>query len=258
MLRGLYTAAFGMINSQYKQDVTANNIANSQTNGYKQDKAVTEPFPEVIIQNKDKTVFGKPQAQYLGAMPLGVEQGEIYTDFTQGPLEDTGDDHNLAISGRGFFQVGFPDGVKYTRDGSFSIDSDGRIVNSDGGYLLARDINTGSLGPINAGDGKVQVQNDGRVLIDSQERYRIELSDFNDYNAAYKSGKNMYITDPNNVTAANNYRIDQGKLERSNIDIGAEMVNMMTNLRSYQANQRVMQLIDETLSKAVNEVGALK
>jgi flagellar basal-body rod protein FlgG len=225
---------------------------------------VAEPFPEVMVQNKDKVVLGKNVKQNLGEMSFGVSGGEIYTDFTQGATQDTGRELDFALNGRGFFAVSFPDDaenpVKYTRDGSFSVDRDGIIVNADGGYLLARNIETGALEPIATGGGKVSVSSGGVVSIDSEERYAISVVDFQDYNAVNKAGKNMYTA--NSIEPVQlgegQYQVNQGKLEGSNIDISTEMVNMITNLRAFQANQRVIQSIDETLAKTVNEVGALK
>lgn len=266
MLRGLYTAAFGMINSQNKQDVSANNIANSTTIGYKQDKVVSKSFPEVMLQNMDNTQFGKPALQELGSMPLGVYTDGIYTDFNEGVYEDTDSDLDMAIQGKGLFAVTHFDGstqdTRYTRDGSFKLDSNGMLVTSNGDYVLGTDVSTGQIGPMQLGEGKVTVDSQGRVYVDSKEKYTIQVVDFNDYNSIEKLGNNMYGLKDNNTTPVtlnpDMYVIGQKKLEMSNVDMNGEMVDMITNLRNYQANQRVLQSIDETLDKAVNEVGAVK
>lgn len=266
MLRGIYSAASGMIHTQAKQDAAANNIANSGTAGYKQDKVVAEPFPEVMLQNKDKTVFGVPRTQKLGTMTFGVKEGEVYTDFSQGIIQQTGSDLDFAIEGRGFFAVqhfdGINDSVRYTRDGGFKLDGEGRIVTSDGDYVMGMDMETGSIGPMEVGGGKVTVDNQGVVSVDSVEKHRIQLYDFEDYNGLAKIGGNMYQVTDDSVRAEElepgQYGIKQGQIEQSNVDMASEMVSMITNLRSYQANQRVIQSIDETLAKAVNEVGSIK
>jgi flagellar basal-body rod protein FlgG len=136
------------------------------------------------------------------------------------------------------------------------------LVTQNGGYVLGKDVTTGELSPMKLGTGKVSVDEKGNVSVDSNLKYSIPLYDFDDYNSLEKLGNNMYGIKDNNtvprIMDAGNYTISQGKLEQSNVDITSEMVSMITNLRSYQANQRVLQAIDETLGKTVNEVGALK
>jgi flagellar basal-body rod protein FlgG len=266
MLRGLYTAAFGMINNQAKQDVSANNIANSTTPGYKQDKVVSKSFPEVMLQNKDNTEGGRPKNSVIGSLPLGVETDEIYTDFNQGTFQDTGSDFDFAISGRGLFAVQHFDGITgstmFTRNGNFKLDSDGMLVTSEGDHVLGTDASTGQVGPMKIGNGKVDVDSQGSLFVDSQKKYNIQVVDFDDYNSIEKLGNNMYGIKDNNAVPrtlnADEYNLKQGSLEVSNVDMTQEIVGMMSTLRSYQANQRVLQSIDETLGKAVNEVGAVK
>lgn len=266
MIRGLYTAAFGMINSQAKQDVSANNIANTETPGFKQDKLVSKTFPEVMLQNMDNNNGGEPKVQQLGSMPFGVETDGTYTDFSQGILDDTGSDLDFAINGEGLFGVQYFNGdtleTGYLRSGNFTLDSNGMLVTQDGGFVLGRDLSTGQTGPIRIGSGKVSVDSQGNMSIDSQLKYSLNIYNFDNYDILQKLGNNMYKVKDNNavprVAQYGEYTISQGKLEQSNVDITGEIVNMIANLRSYQANQRVLQSIDQTLGKTVNEVGSLK
>lgn len=267
MLRGLFAAALGMRHNQLKQDVSANNIANSTTPGYKQDKIVSKPFPEVMVQNMGKDEFGRPGVQELGSMTFGVECGESYTDFSNGPLQDTGGELDFALEGHGFFNVQYFDGIsvttKYTRDGSFKLDSQGNIVANEGGYVLGQNEETGEIGPMNIASGSIKVDSNGSVFVDSEKKYSFLISDFSDYNNLEKYGKNMISLNENSTEqpkqmASGEYTLLQGQLEQSNVDMTAEMVDMITNMRAYQANQRVLQSIDGTLGKAVNEVGSLK
>jgi flagellar basal-body rod protein FlgG len=267
MLRGLYAAAFGMMNSQTKQDVTANNIANAETAGYKQDKVVSKTFPEVMIQNKSGGDSEHPKVQELGTMPFGVETEGIYTDFNAGNIEETGNKLDFALQGTGFFTIRYFDGIseniRYTRDGNFKLDGQGNLVTSDGGYVLGYDVSTRRTGPMKLGTGDITVGEDGGIYANSQKKYNFMISDFNDYNGIEKLGNNMYDIKADNGAQAvtlksGEYSIDQGKLEQSNVDMTDEMVSMMTNLRNYQMNQRVLQSLDQTLEKAVNEVGSLK
>lgn len=263
MLRGLYTAAMGMINNQAKEDISSNNISNSSTPGYKQDRLVSQPFHEVMLQNRDGSRDGA--VQQLGTMPFGVEAEGIYTDFVQGVPQDTGRDLDFALDGKGLFAVQYPDAngyvTKYTRDGSFMLDSGGMLITSDGGYVLGRD-ESGQAGPMNIGSGKVTVDSQGNLAVDSVNKYTLEIYDFDDYNNLEKTGNSMYSLKDSNVSPitldSGEFSVKQGSLEQSNVDLTSEMVNMIANIRSYQANQRVLQSIDGTLAKAVNEVGSLK
>lgn len=255
MLRGIYSAASGMIYNQFREDVSANNIANSGTTGYKEDNVYTEPFPEVKIQD-DALPAGN---RIIGSFPLGVMPGEMNTDFTQGQIVETGNSLDLAIEGRGFFTVQSGDGkLMYTRDGSFSLDSNGMIVNSNGGYLLGKNLTTGKVEPISTGGGKVSVSDDGAVSIDSKAKYMIDIADFENNNSLTKQGKNMYSASAAPAEGSGQYIIKEGALENSNTDIANEMVNMIVNLRSYQANQRVLTTENETLDKTVNQLSSLR
>lgn len=258
MLRGIYSAASGMIYNQYKEDVSANNIANSTTTGYKQDSVYTEPFPEVSIQ--DSALPGGNKV--IGSLSLGVMPGWTSTDFTEGAITDTGNSLDFAIEGSGFFTVQFNDGVtnsiKYTRDGSFSVDKNGMIVSSNGAYLLGQNLATGKTEPISTNGGKVSVSDDGTVSINSKAMYKMDINTFGDKNSLTKYGKNMYNASSPTPAVKGQYSIRQGALENSNTDMANEMVNMIVNFRSYQANQRVLQTENETLDKTVNQLASLK
>ncbi|KPU44710.1 flagellar basal-body rod protein FlgG [Oxobacter pfennigii] len=263
MLRGIYTAAAGMKNIQAKQDASANNMANSTTIGYKQDKVVSESFSQVMLQTVQDTGNGILERKDIGPLSLGVHKGEVYTDFSQGNFMETGNPLDLAIVGQGFFEVRSYDDInetaRYTRDGSFILDAEGRIVNLDGEFLMAEDLETGETGPAVVGSGQVTVNDSGIITVDNVDRYRIITVDFVDYNNIAKAGNNLIITGDEPVIAeAQNIDIRQGILEQSNVDLTSEMTNMIVNIRSFQANQRVIASIDETLNKSVNEVGALK
>jgi flagellar basal-body rod protein FlgF len=266
MIRGLYTAAFGMIENQTRQDVTANNIANSETTGYKEDKIVDREFPEVMLQNEYSNGLGR-DVHRLGSMPLGVTGEGPYTDFKQGASVETGRKLDFAIEGRGFFPVryfdGITDSIKYTRDGSFNLDGEGNVVTSEGGFPLARDAATGEIVPMKLAGNEIKVDSHGNVFVDSQLKYTLVIDDFNDYNSLSKYGKNMYDIKQGSGAAAyeitdGTSQVVQGRLEQSNVDMNSQITDMIVNLRRYQANQRVLNSIDETLDKTINEVGTVK
>lgn len=259
MIRGIYSAASGMIYDQYREDVSANNIANSTTTGFKQDTVYTEPFPELEIQDSALPEGNK----IIGSLSLGVMPGWTKSDFTEGAIKDTGNNLDFAIEGNGFFTVKYNDGktdsIKYTRDGSFSVDKNGMIVTSNGAYVLGKNLATGRIEPMSTGGREISVSDDGTVNIDSKAVYKMDITTFANNTGLTKYEKNMYDASSQGSTAkTGQYSIAQGVLESSNTDMVDEMTNMIVNLRSYQANQRVLQTENETLDKTVNQLASLK
>ena len=256
MLRGLYTAYTGMRNEQKRLDVISNNIANAATVGYKTESVSNQSFDDALtLKIKDQTTPYKYDA--IGGMNLGVKIGEIYTDYGQGSLNETENKFDLAVAGKGFFNVGVTNAngqmnVKYTRDGSFTMTSDGYVVTSNGDNLL--DIN-GRPGRVTPTATDISIDKDGAIYADNNYMGRIALTDFQDYDYLEKYGENMYQT-VNGATPINaNGTIRQGFLEQSNVDSVSEMVDLITVTRAYEANQKIIQSMDGMLDKAVNDVG---
>ena len=251
MVKGLYTAYTGMINEQKRLDVLSNNLANADTNGYKKEGTTSQTFAdELAIKIKDTSSYGL--AQKLGTISMGVHIGETYTDYSTGSFKVTDNSTDFAIKGDGFFAIAYTDkqgnsSVKYTRDGAFTVNTQGYLVTKDGDYVLnANDARNGNV--------------NGRIRVDptqknDQQVGTIGIVDFADYDYLAKYGENMYdLVNGGTVTAADG-RIVQGTLESSNVNVVSEMVNMITISRAYQAGQKVINTIDETLDKAVNQVG---
>ena len=254
MVRGLYTAYTGMIQQQNRLDVVSNNLANSTTVGFKKEGSTSQAFDEVLtIKIKDAST------NYLdlpvGNMSLGVKVGETYTDYTQGSFKQTKNTFDVAIAGDGFFSISYTskNGVEstmYTRDGSFTLTSDGYLVTKDGDYVLGQD------GPINIPtEASVAIDEEGRIFADGEYVDSFAIADFEDYNYLEKYGENLYQTvDGATLTAADAW-VRQGYIEASNVNVVTEMVNMITITRAYESNQKVIHTIDGMLDKAVNNVG---
>lgn len=261
-LKGLYTAYTGMINEQKRLDVLSNNLANADTNGYKKEGTTSQTFAdELAIKIKDTSSYGL--AQKLGTISMGVHIGETYTDYSTGSFKVTDNSTDFAIKGDGFFAIAYTDkqgnsSVKYTRDGAFTVNTQGYLVTKDGDYVLnANDARNGNV------NGRIQVDPTQKITVDElgniyqndQQVGTIGIVDFADYDYLAKYGENMYdLVNGGTVTAADG-RIVQGTLESSNVNVVSEMVNMITISRAYQAGQKVINTIDETLDKAVNQVG---
>jgi flagellar basal-body rod protein FlgG len=260
MIRGLYTAVSGMITQEAKQQVITNNMANANTTGYKADNLAVKKFNDVLIQNFDKVSGGKNVRNIIGSISNGSQIDETLTDFTQGLLQETDRDTDFGLAGGGFFTVSrtAPNGSQstyYTRDGQFHVNNQGYLVTASGDNVLAVNRETGEEGSIFVGNKKMVVDGDNNIFLDGIVRYKFSLVDFQDYKSLKKSGDNLYSSEnPIESSAV----VKQNSLEKSNVNIINEMVNMMTVIRTYESNQKVIQSMDETLGKVVNEVGTVR
>ena len=140
MIKGLYTAYTGMVNEQKRLDVLTNNLANADTNGYKKEGTTSQTFAdELAIKIKDTSSYGLNKK--LGVISMGVHLGETYTNYDQGSIKVTDNETDVALAGNGFFAIAFTNkagetSVKYTRDGAFTVNTEGYLVTKDGDYVL--------------------------------------------------------------------------------------------------------------------------
>lgn len=291
MLRGLYSATAGMIAQQRKHDAATNNISNMNTPGFKAVSTVTRSFPEMLIQLIRDGEIGRKGS--IGSLHGGVFAEESLPLFIQGDVTATDNPTDLAIvskiqlpglefddAGRAvtpqgeivyqpqaFFTVAGADGAeRYTRDGKFSVNEAGEWVTSTGFRLLGTDgepiVTDGQPGDVRiAPSGRIIDAVTGEQLIGlSGEplQLRISIVD-NPYNLVREGDGNFRLADgadPARLLAADDsVEVLQGYVERSNVDPTAAMVDMMTALRAYEANQKVVQFYDRSMDKAVNEVG---
>lgn len=264
MVKGLYTAYTGMVNEQRRLDVLANNLANADTNGYKKEGTTTQTFAdELAIKIKDTSNYGIPKN--LGVVSMGVHIGETYTDYGQGSFKVTDNATDFALSGEGFFAIAFTDkqgntSVKYTRDGAFIVNTQGYLVTKDGDYVLNRDgaMNGNANARIRVNPNlKITVDEMGNIFQDGVQAGTLGTVDFEDYNYLAKYGENLYDMVEGGTRIASDAKVEQGMLEASNINVVSEMVNMITISRAYQAGQKVINTIDETLEKSANKVGTV-
>lgn len=257
MLRGMYSSVSAMINLQASQSVITNNMANINTTGFKSETLVSKSFEEMILTNRDKYTGGNSKEQIIGALSPGVKIDDTITNHNQGILKETNNKTDFAIDGKGFFTVtDFSGNVFYSRDGVFKVNSQGYLVTSAGHYVMGTNQNTGATERINVSDSSITMDNSNNLLLDSQIAYRFNIVDFNDYNSLNKVGDNLF--NANNPIASNNYGIKQGFKEGSNVDLITTTSNLMSNLRAFEANQKVVQVMDLTLGKIANEIGTIR
>lgn len=247
MIRGLYTAGTAMLSNMKKMDVVTNNLANANTTGFKEDNLVTRSFDEILIErtNDSSVVFASNE---VGPLGKGIHVDSVYTKFQQGLLNQTGVKTDFLIEGEGFFVVGTENGDRYTRDGAFFINKD-RILVNDTGYPIM-----GENGEIYLDNDNFEVRENGEIYIEGELINKIKLLNFNVENMR-KEGNNLYysVSEGFDTDAS----IMQGYLENSNVDIAKSLVDMIKIYRNYESNQRIIKMLDETLGKAVNEIGKI-
>jgi len=257
MVRSLWSAASGMIAQQKNMDVVAHNLANVNTYG---NKKVRAEFQDLLYQtlrdaggvSGDGTQY--PQGLQIG---LGTRVAATHRVFVQGPLQTTDNPTDIGIQGEGFFQIQMPDGTTaYTRDGSFKLDSQRRMVTSDG-FLLQPAITFNQDAPIES----FVISSDGRVsnTVDGQqvEIGQITMARFINPEGLYSYGKNLFFE-----TAASGAPIvenpgtgamgvlTQNTLEMSGVQIVEEMVNMIVAQRAYESNSKAVTTSDSMLEIA--------
>ncbi len=230
MDRGLYLAASGMLAEQIRQDQIANDLANASTAGYKAERTTQQSFGELLLTN---SVTG----QRVGNVTTGVAVTNTVTDWTPGTMKDTGEPLDFAINGDGFFAVQTGAGTRYTRNGQFTSDDQGRLTTLEGDLVLGRNNQPVALGA----DGKVDPRLLNVVTLNNPEKVG-----------------NSYVTGtPGAVAGQVAGSVRSGALEASSADPTQSMVDMMASLRAYESGQKVIQTIDETLGKAAGAVGSL-
>lgn len=287
MLKGLYTAYTGMINEQHRMDVLTNNLANSTTNGFKKEGTTSEAFDTVLAYKiKDLSEPGnlpRPMAtnrpvdeaeannplneSYMErrisktGLNLGVKIGENYVDYSEGPIKETGNVLDLALTDRGFFSVQYTNkagetSIKYTRDGNFTMNRLGYLTTQDGDFVLDEDGQRIQLDPAL----EISINTDGDIFQDGEIIATVDVTDFEDYNYLERFGENFFQPVDGAVELdreamaeelGTNTRIHSGFLEMSNISVVTEMVNMIALQRQYESNQKVITTYDDTLEQAV-------
>lgn len=253
MIRGLYTAASGMLTKQAQQEALSNNIANMNTAGYKKDKLIMQSFDEMVIQSIEGKSKTSSRIKTVGSMEFGVGVDEVKTYFTPGVIEETGRSLDFAIDGEGFFTLEDAEGnQKYSRDGRFQIDNEGYLVNSQG-YRVLGEID-GAVMPIQLNNADISLNPDGSFQSE-EGRVKLSITRFADMSTLAKESANCYISKDQSGEQDTVSKVRQNSLERSNVDMIEAITDMISIMRSYESSQKVIQAMDETLGKTVNEVG---
>lgn len=259
MIRGLYTSGWSMLANTKQMDVVSNNLANVNTNAYKRDNVIYESFPEMMVKRINDSKSTHNPSGRVGGMHLGNDVGEVFTYHTKGQLVKTDGSLDMAIadSESAFFTIAVPldDGnfvQRYTRDGAFVLNANGQLVTKEGYFVM------GEGGIITLASEDISILDDGTILESGQAINRLLISDFENTDTLRKIGDNLIETTGATQNQQFSGVVKQGYIEQSNVNVINEMVNMITVMRAYEANQKVLQAQDEALEKAVNEVGRVR
>lgn len=270
-------------------DVLTNNLANATTNGFKKEGTTSQAFDTVLAYKiKDLSEPGnlpRPMAtnraidqdevnnplneDYLErrvrrtGLNLGVKIGENYVDYSEGPIKETENPLDLALSDRGFFAIEYTNkagetSTKYTRDGNFTMNRQGFLQTQDGDYVLDEDGRRIQLET----ELPVSINRNGDIIQDGDTIATIGVVDFEDYNYLERFGENYFqtiegATEIDREDMETDTEIHAGYLEMANISVVTEMVNMITLQRQYESNQKVITTYDDTLEQAVSQNGKL-
>ena len=256
MIRSLWISKTGLDTQQTQMDTIANNLANVSTSGFKRSRAV---FQDLLYQTlRQPGGQTSQQTQLPSGLQIGTGARPVATEriFTQGNLQQTGNDKDVAINGNGFFQVLMPDGTTaYTRDGSFQVDSNGQLVTS-AGYPVqpAITIPATALTMTVGRDGTVSVTLPGSPALN--QIGSLQLATFLNPAGLESKGENLYVETaasgtPNTTAPGVNGAgtLTQGYVETSNVNVVEELVNMIQTQRAYEINSKAVQTSDQMLQR---------
>lgn len=249
MIRGIYTAAMGMLLDMSKVDTTANNLANIETVGYKKDKLIFRAY-------QDRAIYALPDKRNpIGNLTYSAVVDDVYLDTSQGVIQQTGNLLDLAIDSDGYFALQGESTIYYTRAGNFRLDAEGYVVNPDGLRLLDENSQ-----PVQFQDG-YSIDQDGYV----KDRLnnivtRIGVYTFEDSSSLRKIGYTLFepTDESGEAVAAENFRILPGYVELSNVNALMEMTKLIEAQRHFEISQKVVVVEDEMLAKLMSQVGSLR
>jgi flagellar basal-body rod protein FlgG len=257
MIRALYTAASGMSAQQLNLDTIANNLSNSSTTGFRQ---LRLQFQDMVYQNLVTPGAAQSQSTISAGLQIGLGTKSAATEviMTQGSLNQTSNEYDVAIEGQGFFQVQRPDGsTAYTRAGAFHLNSEGTMVTADGDTLLptitvptsATAVTITEYGVVNA-----------TVNSKTQQLGQLQLATFPNPGGLESLGGNLLqqtlgsgdpvLGNPGGTEGLGT--LQQGYLENSNVDVVTEFVQMVLAQRAYESNSKVIKAADEMYSQVNN------
>ncbi len=227
---------------QRRMEAITNNLANALTAGYKLSKpAFKMGTEEAKPETAGQTTMQSPTINDL----------ETHIYFSEAPLAETGNTLDLAIQGNGFFAISTKEGIRYTRNGQFTLNQDRKLVTTAGDPVM------GQGGEI-ALDGKdIKIEGDGSIFVDKILVGNLKVVDFKDKTGLRNAGRSMFVNpgvDNNPETTPSNFTVKQGSYETSNVNVLTEMVDMISVMRAYESYMKVDQSLNDIMSKLIDVV----
>jgi flagellar basal-body rod protein FlgG len=237
MINGMLESSRGCMKEEFRMDIISSNLANVNVIGFKKDRI---SFQNIL----DKTSVS-------ANLPANVT---IRPDMEQGDLNVTNNKLDLAITGNGFFKISTEKGIRYTRKGNFTLDTNG-ILTTQGGEKVM-----GKSGPITITGENISVDRKGNIQTDDGTMGQLDVVDFENYRGLSKEGKTLFVNQLNEpeVEMPAETVISQGYTELSNVNAADEMINMIHALRAFETYQKSMRTIDDLNNQAINQVGRLR
>lgn len=294
MDKGIYTALSGGIAKSHELDLIANNLANANTAGFKRDTGTFNEYLSELrhpdsVQSLGREIAGltSEEARAQGDKSF-VEMDGVYTDFRQGTLQKTGRSLDMALEGKGFFEVLTPQGVRYTRQGNFSIDKTGKLISTNGYPVLSRSQKVGGgdqkgggafstvgvkkdaaapkvaapkdLNPegriITLGEGPVTITPEGDIIQNGGIVSSVNIEEFHENQWLEKIGNSYYRnTNSDNIKGTTGEsRIHQGFIETSNVNAVSEMTRLIEATRSYESHMQAIKTYQDIDMRTANDI----
>lgn len=262
--KGIFAAVSGAMAQSSRLDTIANNLANVNTSGFKKDRQVFSEY--LAAHEKQDNHINVPRIpasiesfyDMQGGDTAYVNPSGTYTNFEQGNLRSTGSPLDMAIEGRGFFEILTPQGVRFTRAGSMQIDGNGRLVTKEGHPILKEGQNDPAQRVIQLTTPNLTIAQSGDIYDGGNNVGRIAVSDFAILDDLQKVGASQYALKANAGSApvaSREFRVQQGFIESSNVNVVEEMTDMITANRVFEATQQAIKASDQMDDKLINQVG---
>ena len=250
MVRGFYNLPSGMLSQRRPLDVIANNMTNVSTVGYKAEQYTDRTFDEVMVTRIGNKIKSPYQTMETYQSHI-LAPDHLYTDFEQSSFEETNLPLDFAIQGEGFFAIQMEDGVAYTRAGSFTLDNDGYLCLSELGQVLDREGN-----PIQLPTDKLDVDKQGNLYtMDGDYLGTLGVYQFEDNQELERNPYGLFVGDGAQVNE--DVVIHHKWVERSNVNLVKEMVEMMSTQRALQSAAQMSKIYDQVIQKGVSSIGQL-
>ena len=234
----------GMLSQSRVLSGISNNIANVNTTGYKKEKVTTTTFGDMVMCRLDEQGITS-----IGNVSMMRIADEMHVLHTQGTLKETGRNLDFAIEGEGFFGIQTANGLRYTRNGSFSLDEQGYLVLEGMGRVQ------GQNGDILLGTDDITADSEGNLYRNGVNVDSLSIVNFADYGLLQTDGEGLYDAGGAAAELMNTPSLYWQMLEGSNVDAAEEMTNALTVQRQIQAISQALQMYDQTLGKAVAQIG---